>query len=256
MSAPPTLMSDLAQLTMLPLNFTERFPDMLLPQGWSLGLELMFYAVFPFILIPRARLMAAYASALVFLFAYCGKLNPDWFAYRLLPGVLFVFMLGSWIRTPESKLGRWPIAFAFVIAVAALYMALKTCPRRVSVCDTLIGLVVGLPIVCWLARTHLGGRWEKLAGDLSYGVFLNHMLLLPIVVRFLPDVTPSLRFALLIPVSVALSYVTFRWIETPAIALRRTLRLTPAAARAPVAKPEIGGGRVFPILEQSPEAAR
>jgi peptidoglycan/LPS O-acetylase OafA/YrhL len=232
MSAPPTLASDVAQLTMLPLAFSERFPDMLLPQGWSLGLELMFYAVFPLILIPGERMMAAYASGLVFLFAFCGRISADWFAYRLLPGVLFAFILGSWIRRPETRLGRAPVALGYALAVVALVVALTIWPRRTSVCDMLIGLVAGLPIVYGLAQARIEGWRDELAGNLSYGVFLNHMLLLPILERLLPSASTGVRFAALIPISIALSYVTFRYIERPAIAWRRTLRNAPAVPSA------------------------
>ena len=232
MPAPPSLTSDFAQLTMLPLAFSERFPNMLLPQAWSLGLELMFYAVFPFFLIPGERMMAAYASGLVFLFAFCGRISPDWFAYRLLPGVLFVFILGSWVRRPEIRLARAPLALGYALALAALIVALTIWPRLTSVCDMLIGLVAGLPIVYGLSRARIEGRWDELAGNLSYGVFLNHMLLLPIIERLLPSASAGVRFFALIPISIALSYVTFRCIERPAIAWRRTLRNAPTSPSA------------------------
>jgi peptidoglycan/LPS O-acetylase OafA/YrhL len=237
MPAPPTPGSDFAQLTMLPLAFSERFPNMLLPQAWSLGLELMFYALFPLLLIPGERMMAAYASGLVFLFAFCGRISADWFAYRLLPGVLFVFILGSWIRRPEGRLGRTPLALAYALAVAALIVALTVFPRRTSVCDMLIGLVVGLPIVYGLSRVRIEGRWNEMAGDLSYGVFLNHMLLAPILASLLPSASSGMRFVALIPISIALSYVTFQCIERPAIAWRRSLRDKPAGVIAANAHP-------------------
>jgi peptidoglycan/LPS O-acetylase OafA/YrhL len=245
MPAPPTLASDLAQLTMLPLTFSERFPNMLLPQAWSLSLELMFYAVFPFFLISGERMMAAYASALVFLFAFWGRISADWFAYRLLPGVLFVFILGSWVRRPEIRLGRAPLALAYALAVTALVAALAIWPRRPSICDLLIGLVVGLPIVYGLSRTRIQGRWDELAGNLSYGVFLNHMLLLPILDRLLPSGPASLRFVALMPISIALSYLTFQCIERPAIAWRRGLRdkpASPSAAAAHADRPALDRG--------------
>ncbi len=157
LSSPPSLSSDLAQLTMAPLNFAERFPNMLLPQGWSLGLEMTFYAVFPLVLIPDKRPPVAYVSAVIFGCAYCGKLPPDWFAYRLLPGILFVFALGSWIRRPEPIRGRWLIGGGFALAAAALLVALTIWPRRTSVCDVLIGLVVGVPVMTALARAKVAG---------------------------------------------------------------------------------------------------
>ena len=103
MTAPPSLPSDLAQLAMAPLNCGPCFSDMLMPQSWSLGLEVFFYAAFPFLLIPEKRAPFAFASAGVFALAYCGRLSPDWFTYRLLFGNLFVFMMGSWLRRPDPR---------------------------------------------------------------------------------------------------------------------------------------------------------
>ena len=233
LAAPPSLASDLAQLTMAPLNFTERFPDMLLPQGWSLGLEFMFYAVFPFVLLRGLRLPAAYASLLIFACAYCGKLSADWFAYRLLPGVLFVFIVGSWLRRQEPNFGARLIGAIYALAWIALVAALTIWPRRASVSDVLIGFTIGLPIVIALMGGR-GGAWDRLAGNLSYGVFLNHNLLAPLIERALPEASHTLVFLVLIPLSAALSFLTFRWIETPAMALRYNLRAeTPLARAAP-----------------------
>eukprot|EP01041_Mallomonas_annulata_P041737 gene41737-65875_t len=36
---------------------------------------------------------------------------------------------------------------------------------------------MAIPALHWLARKRLGA-WDDLAGDLSYGVFLNHFLLI------------------------------------------------------------------------------
>ena len=229
MSEPPSLSSDLMQLTMAPLNLGPCFPDMLMPQGWSLGLEVFFYAAFPFLLIPEKRAPFAFASAGIFALAYCGRLSPDWFTYRLLFGNLFVFMLGSWIRRPDPRYGRAPI-YGFWLAAAALLALTETVwPHRSSVSDMLLGVVIGLPAVIGLTRLRGGGKAQGLAGDLSYGVFLNHNLLITPLQAWLHGPSLLVLAAVLLPLSTLLSFATFRLVEAPALALRRGLRAKPAS---------------------------
>jgi peptidoglycan/LPS O-acetylase OafA/YrhL len=230
MTAPPSLASDLMQLTMAPLNLGPSFPRMLMPQAWSLGLEVCFYAAFPFLLIPEKRAPFAFASAGIFALAYCGRLSADWFTYRLLIGNLFVFMLGSWVRRPDPRYGRAPIYGFFIAAGVLLALAETIWPHRSSVSDVLLGIVVGLPIVMGLARLRTGGKAEALAGDLSYGVFLNHNLLITPLQSWLHGPSLALLAVALLPLSTLLSLVTFRLVEAPMIALRRGLRARPVPA--------------------------
>lgn len=231
LAGPPSLTSDLLQLTILPLNFGWAFHKaMLIPQAWSLGLEGFFYLLFPFVLIGNRRLPFALASLVVFAAAYFGRLDQEMFSYRMLPGVLFIFLLGSFIRRREPGLGSAPLAVALALALAALAASPWVWGRHVCVQDVLAGLVIGLPVVWLLARFKISGRLDGLAGDLSYGVFLNHNLLLPLAAQLLPGASPWLTLAALIPISTAASYATFRWIEAPTLALRRTLRTRAPAA--------------------------
>jgi peptidoglycan/LPS O-acetylase OafA/YrhL len=78
----------------------------LIPPSWSLGAEIQFYAVVPWILLAGLRAPALAASLAVYACALFGVLNPDWFAYRLLPGVLFMFLLGSWLYDFQHEAAR------------------------------------------------------------------------------------------------------------------------------------------------------
>ena len=157
----------------------------LIPPAWSLGAEVQFYIVFPFILLlggPRLRLGAMVASVAVYLIAAFGVINSDWFGYRLLPGVLFVFLLGSMLydlhHSGSGGTRAWlvPIiaaAFAFSVAVILAYRGKLVLPYNR---ETLAGLVAGTLIVHVLApRTR--HRLDDALGNLSYGVFLNHFLM-------------------------------------------------------------------------------
>jgi peptidoglycan/LPS O-acetylase OafA/YrhL len=205
------------------------FPDMLMPQGWSLGLEGFFYLLFPYLLLSGKRLPFAAGSLLVFALAYAGRLPQEWFGFRLLPGVLFVFLLGSFIRRPEPKLGPAPLLIVLALAVAALAASPLLYAKHVRILEVLAGLVLGLPIVWGLARARISNRLDALAGDVSYGVFLNHNLLLPGVAALLPGASHLVTLAALVPLSMALAYGSYHVVETPALALRHRLRAGKAA---------------------------
>lgn len=66
-----------------------------IPPAWSLGAELQFYLLIPFILKFRLTKILFPLSFVVFLFASYGEINTDYYGYRLLPGVLFIFLSGS-----------------------------------------------------------------------------------------------------------------------------------------------------------------
>lgn len=85
---------------MLPMGFYMYVrPDkwLIMPQGWSLGLELTFYMVLPFILAFRARGLTFALSMVVFILACTGMIPTNTWSYRLLPGTLFIFLCGSYM---------------------------------------------------------------------------------------------------------------------------------------------------------------
>ena len=229
LQAPPSALSDLAQLTILPLNYVFLFPDMLMPQAWSLGLEAGFYLVFPLILLGDKRLPVAAASVLVFGMAYFGRLPEEWFGYRLLPGALFIFLIGSFLRRPEPKLGGALVLSVLALALLALAASPWVWDRHVRVMEVLAGFILGLPVVWALSRVRHAGRLDELAGDLSYGVFLNHNLLLPGVAALLPHASPMVKLVCVLPVSLTAAYASYLVIEKPALQWRRRLRERPHA---------------------------
>src|SRR6185312_12469878 len=81
----------------VPVNYFMLLTDsisqyLLIPAAWSLGLEEQFYWAFPFLLlIPWLGRLSTFLSFVTFLTAVLGILNPELFAIRFLPGVIFIF---------------------------------------------------------------------------------------------------------------------------------------------------------------------
>ena len=225
----PTALDLFNNLTVIPLNFymfNGADGYTLIPPAWSLGAELQFYLLAPAMLIwPRAGLALAAASVAVHVAALHGRLNTDWFGYRLLPGVLWVFGVGMLLFHWHRLRPRWAAVLAWGAPVAALAVYAYLRSRGLHAApyhqEVLVGWGLGVPLVHLLSRRK-AERADALAGDLSYGVFLNHFLLIWLLFPA-PGRSP-VQLAMLAAASLALSFVTQRVLEKPVLALRRRLR--------------------------------
>lgn len=196
---------------------------LIIPPAWSLGLEACFYFVIPFLLIFRWRLVAFSCSLIVFLFAYSKTINTDWFGYRLLPGTLFMLLIGSFL-CDSGRYGKAIIMGTYALCCALLAATLIFNINRVPYnSEVLLGVVIGLPIIAFLVN-RAPGKLDQELGNISYGVFLNHFLLVWIW-REWGMSTPTLpQMAALILVSVGLGWASYHLIERPAISIRKRLR--------------------------------
>lgn len=234
----PTVTDLLNNLTVVPLNFymyngADGFT--LIPPAWSLGAEFQFYLLAPLmVLLPRVGVALGLLSIGVHALALAGVLHTDWFGYRLLPGVLWVFAAGSLLfRWQRTRPGRaTALAAVAPLAALAIYLLLRsrglhTAPYHQEV---LLGWGLGLPLLHWVSRLK-PRRLDDLAGDLSYGVFLNHFLLIWVLFPE-PDRSPA-QLLLLLACSLALSWAVQFAFERPVLAWRRRLRVSSRAKLLP-----------------------
>ena len=195
-----------------------------MPQTWSLGLEVLFYASFPVLLLLKLRLVATVLSVSVFLFAVSGAINTDIFGYRLLPGTLFMFLLGSFIYEARSRglpgwlWGAWLACLLLLVATLAVPALDRPYTKEV-----VLGLVLGLPMM-WLLRHQPTGRIDAIAGDLSYGVFLNHNAVIYFLISRGIGVDKPVWAVAIIAICVGLAYLSYVAVEAPFIRLRRAMR--------------------------------
>ncbi|MHB2139308.1 acyltransferase family protein [Pseudomonas monsensis] len=215
-----------ASLAMVPLGFYMfgATGSGILPPAWSLGLEMCFYLVIPFLILYRARGVAFVLSVAVFIPACLGLINTDVYGYRLLPGVLFIFLCGSYLYKPQAK--SLAIVAGTAVAAALIFIAIMAgwIERRPSNAEVAAGIALGIPAVYLLTKLKYH-RADEFLGNISYGVFLNHYA----VMYFLHGLWPISSYdaytvAKILGLSFLLSGISYYCVERPALKLRHALR--------------------------------
>ncbi|UJL36110.1 acyltransferase family protein [Pantoea agglomerans] len=204
---------------MLPLNTFAVYNNdyIIVPQSWSLGLELQFYLLIPFILLSKKKATWAVASIILFLPAYLGIVNTDYFGYRMLTGTLFIFLLGSMMAGNERR-SLWVI-YAVSAVMLVLAVSLDGLSHEFNK-EVLSGVLIGVPTVWLLFKVKIRNKWDSLAGDLSYGVYLNHLMFFYAYNKLGFHVLTIEGAMLIMGSSLTMSYISLRIIEQPFYKIR------------------------------------
>jgi peptidoglycan/LPS O-acetylase OafA/YrhL len=240
-------------LLIVPLNLYSIIPSLdnghiLLPPTWSLGAEVQFYLLAPFILRTRwGRGLVAVVSVGLFALAVFGALNTEQWAYRLLPGTLFAYLTGSLLHARirgDRDAGR--LAAGLYVTVAAIAMAtLFTGQFDVfPVREVLVGYLLVIPAIYLLGErrpTHA----DTMLGNASYGTFLSHFLVIYVLMHAGYGYAHTYFFpAFVLAGGLGLGFLGWWLVERPVVAYRRRLRarLTghPEGALPPQQRPEVG----------------
>lgn len=170
---------------------TPLWPGLLVPPGWSLGVEMSFYLVAPFILhrpkLLIGLLLASLALRGVFIAQGFG-MNDPW-RYRFFPTELAFFILGALAHQISMRWSqwmpnaRWDAPLVGLLLIFLLLFPLGNAVLRIhdlAMTVALYGLfLVTLPLLFRFQNAH---RWDVVLGELSYPIYICHWFVL-IVVR-------------------------------------------------------------------------
>ena len=226
------------------------------PGGWSISDEAMFYLVFPLLLalvtdLRRAvvaTLAAAVLSRIVFTqlppllqaSAYAAYPLQTYAAFlfatqlpAFLCGFLAFFAIAALQARPEHPFNRKPIATAALLASGLLLIGAAASDNK-TLTNYLLAdaLFVPLVVAAYASRSRLiVNRLLRHVGIVSYSVYIVHFalvaaaesLLLPALRGLAPPAQLAIVWVLVFVPAVAISSVTYRWIEMPAIRLGKKL---------------------------------
>jgi peptidoglycan/LPS O-acetylase OafA/YrhL len=212
--------------------------------GWSIGIEYVFYLVFPVLaFIARSRLalyaltLAALAWAIPYNFDVVqNAAEPRQFhAYVQLPNHAGLFMLGAVVADLRaqirSRMPAWGLLLSLLLIGSA---AALTQPYFLEHLEVMIGMprvkyiALSFVVVLLFAFTQLStlGWLRPLVwlGEASYSVYLMHPYAWRLVEPlFTPQLSPMARMVAGLCATLALSALTYRVIERPSNALGRKL---------------------------------
>lgn len=202
---------------------------------WSLGLEMQFYALFPFLVLLGRRigwvpaaLVAAGGGAAIALLA--GAVGLDYPMPSFLPLKLQLFLAGMLIAAgPDESRAQLSSRLVVAMLLAAIPIGgdqdlLHFASRELLVLG-FFALVHwrSLGVIDGVSRL-LGSRPFFWLGELSYGTYLIHLLILQpvaaaVIGQFGTGLGAAARFALtgaiVVPVTYVLAFVTYRLVELP-----------------------------------------
>jgi len=206
---------------------------LLVPQAWSLSLEISFYLVAPFILKRRWALAAAFAASLALRESQIYSLVPvDPWVYRSFPSELCIFLLGAISHQLTAGLrsrlkNPWAKIVGIFSAVLAVTLAFNSAslPQLLQPNDA--GLILGYAFLLpglFLAQNSF--RWDRKLGEYSYPIYIIHLLVFQVLNTTTQYVLkPWQLFICTCALSVVSSYVLFRTIEPYIDRLRNKNRI-------------------------------
>ena len=173
-------------------NFWQTSPPLytffLIPQAWSLGLEILFYLLAPWFVRQKTRWLGVWIllSLGLRLYLYHGLgLEHDPWTYRFFPTELVFFLAGCFsyrlyrrIRIRNIPRGVYRVILVFILMATGFYGYLPSYPGGLlpfSWNETIyfLSVAVSIPFVFhYLKNSKIDNR----IGQLSYPMYISHLL--------------------------------------------------------------------------------
>lgn len=227
-------LSDTGNVVLTSGATTDKYPLwrlLLVPQAWSLSIELYFYLLAPFIVTRSLRVvlyvaMASYAARL--LVWACGGYHLDPWSYRFFPSELLFFLAGTvgyhvYARSAEfvaletggkGRKAGFNLLLTGMLASSVWLGRMGSEPFALKSIIPLVFTIAVFLAVPALFRQTRTNRWDRLIGELSYPIYISHILIIWVVGHGNYHVGKA-GFLTVSILTIALSYALYRWIDLP-----------------------------------------
>jgi peptidoglycan/LPS O-acetylase OafA/YrhL len=195
-----------------------------IPQAWTLGLEIYFYLLAPFLVRRGPSFIAMVIAASVvlrMLLQWAFGLSGQPWSFRFFPSEIALFMAGSlgyYVYASKHAAQRKLAKTLLSLAAASLFVALAINRwdgiSRLASLSLLALVIVGVPRLFEMTKSI---AWDKYIGELSYPLYICHFLF---GWMMMPSTFAGAYLALLL--SLAASVALYHLIDRPVDAWRQT----------------------------------
>lgn len=191
--------------------------------AFTLGIELQFYLLAPFITRLRNLKLAIIFLISIGFHYFLGATNRDivGYNYHWLPGALAYFLSGvfGYRFYAFMKNRPQPKWLGFLAVAITLALITSHSVRRFFPDEKWVFLVAAL-LIPFIFRFSAKSKWDRIIGELSYPVYLFHF---PILTYFRPNL-PAEHFGISVAImSIAFGIITWIFIEGPVNRVRDKL---------------------------------
>ncbi len=163
---------------------------LLVPQAWSLSMELMFYALAPWLARRSTRTLLGIGVASVALRLAGHWLPVDYWLWqgRFFPTALFLFIAGMLSQRALPLAARLPLAAGWIAnaTVLAVVIALPFAHLEGEINRWI--LYATIAVAAPLAFNAFGRfSFDRWIGDLSYPIYLTHLMVIGLVLTYEPE---------------------------------------------------------------------
>jgi peptidoglycan/LPS O-acetylase OafA/YrhL len=207
-----------------------------IPQAWSLGIEVMFYLVAPFI-VRKSNIFIGFLvifsiSIRLFTYLYLDYTNDPW-TYRFFPSELALFLLGTISyrlyksnKIQEISFMRWKLKYfistLFFIILIFYQFIPKVEFRDINIIDWLFFALccLSLPFIFELSKSV---KFDARIGELSYPIYISHNLVIFILSPFIAMTGWQQHKGIMaVFLTIIFSYILVRLISDPIEKIRRS----------------------------------
>lgn len=224
-------------------DITMAWQGLLIPQSWSISMELMFYALAPWLARAGWKWIAAIAAASIAIRLAGAQIEGvDYLLWqgRLFPTALFLFLFGMLAHKLLPFAARLPKAIGYGLGVAVLAWivcyTLIEMPPMTGRWITYFIIALTTPFIFNAFKDNAVDRW---VGDLSYPIYLVQLLTIGLVFTYEPP------YALWVAIvsTILLSIVVLVLVEHPIDRWRQRR----ASAKRVAPADQIGAASVAPL---------
>jgi peptidoglycan/LPS O-acetylase OafA/YrhL len=219
----------------------------LLGPAWSLSLEMQFYIIFPFLFLfftrnPKYRITLTILAAVV-LYVAADKLFGNWAqpgrlmdfgAPSLIIHKFLYFIIGMLLSQVLLKRVS-PYYLLFILVVSFKFIPHISFLVTMLITIFMFNHELKEKVPGWLYNTiewgkkAFSGKVGKFGADISYSLYLLHMLLLPAILHYTialgldKATTAIIALAIFVVLNFVLGYVLYRTLEKPFILIGKKL---------------------------------